>query len=87
MLDQGAFAQQVAVNEAAILKVPEGVDLPAVAGLPVAFGTAHLALVERAHVRKGQTVLVLGAGGGVGTAAVQVCGLHVPINLACQERA
>ncbi len=42
------------------------------AGLPVAFGTAHLALRERANVQAGQTVLVLGAGGGVGVAAVQV---------------
>ena len=71
-MDQGAFAQQVTVNEAAALKVPEGTDLAAAAGLPVAFGTAHLALVERARLRKGQTVLVLGAAGGVGTAAVQV---------------
>ena len=42
------------------------------AGLPVGFGTAHLALLERARLQAGQGLLVLGAGGGVGVAAVQV---------------
>ena len=72
VLDNGGFAQQIAVSEAAALKLPEGVDVAAAAGFPVTFGTAYLALVERAHIRKGHTVVVLGAGGGVGTAAVQV---------------
>ena len=49
-----------------------GVDVAKAAGLPVAFGTAHLALVERAKLQAGQRLLVLGAGGGVGVAAVQV---------------
>ena len=40
----------------------------------MAFGTAHLALTERAKLRGGQVLLVLGAGGGVGIAAVQVRG-------------
>lgn len=50
----------------------DDVPLDLVAGMPVAFGTAHLALVERARVYSGQWVLVLGAAGGVGLAAVQV---------------
>ena len=41
-------------------------------GLPVAFGTSHVALLHRANLQKGQTALILGAAGGVGTAAVQV---------------
>ena len=44
----------------------------AAAGLPVAFGTSHVALQDRANLQPGQTVLVLGAAGGVGIAAVQV---------------
>ncbi len=48
------------------------IPLDVVAGLPVAFGTAHLALVQRARIRAGQWVLVLGAAGGVGLAATQV---------------
>ncbi|CAI7887938.1 unnamed protein product [Closterium sp. NIES-54] len=55
--------------------VPPAVPFPAAAALPVAFGTAHLALTQRAHVGRGQVVLVLGAGGGVGVAAVQICKL------------
>ncbi|CAI5469374.1 unnamed protein product, partial [Closterium sp. Yama58-4] len=55
--------------------VPPTVPFPSAATLPVAFGTAHLALSQRAHVGKGHVVLVLGAGGGVGVAAVQICKL------------
>ena len=51
---------------------PDGVDVAKAAGLPVAFGTAHLALLERAKLQANQSLLVLGAGGGVGVAAVQV---------------
>jgi len=50
----------------------DGVGVAKAAGLPVAFGTAHLALLERAKLQAGQNLLVLGAGGGVGVAAVQV---------------
>lgn len=60
-------------KETSVFKLPHLNDLAAVAGLPVAFGTAHLALRERANLQAGQTVLVLGAAGGVGAAAVQVC--------------
>ena len=68
----GAFAEELVVKETAVFKLPQLSDLAAAAGLPVAFGTAHLALRERAQLKAGQTVLVLGAAGGVGTAAVQV---------------
>ncbi|BDA44288.1 Quinone oxidoreductase-like protein 2 [Coccomyxa sp. Obi] len=69
----GAFAEEVVVPEGAVLKLPVGVDLVTAAGLPVAFGTSHVALKERANLQPGQTVLVLGAAGGVGIAAVQIC--------------
>lgn len=67
----GAFAEHVDVQAGGTIKLPASVDLEAAAGLPVAFGTAYLALVDRAKVHAGQTVLVLGAAGGVGLAAVQ----------------
>lgn len=54
-----------------------GLDVAAASSVPVVFGTAHLALRLRANVQPGQTVLVLGASGGVGTAAVQVCGVSL----------
>lgn len=68
-----AFAEFAIVPEVAALKLPPRADLETSAGLPVAFGTAHVALAHRASLKAGQTVLILGAAGGVGMAAVQVC--------------
>uniref|UniRef100_A0A7S0S512 Enoyl reductase (ER) domain-containing protein n=1 Tax=Chlamydomonas leiostraca TaxID=1034604 RepID=A0A7S0S512_9CHLO len=68
----GAFAEETVVHEAAVWKVPDGVDLAVAAAVPVTYGTADLALRHRANTQPGQTVLVLGAGGGVGVAAVQI---------------
>jgi len=59
-----------------LLLVPAGVDVAAASSVPIVFGTAHLSLRLRANVQPGQTVLVLGASGGVGTAAVQVRGME-----------
>jgi NADPH:quinone reductase-like Zn-dependent oxidoreductase len=56
----------------AVVAVAAGVDVAAAAGVPIVYGTADLALRYRANLKAGQNVLVLGASGGVGTAAVQV---------------
>ena len=72
LVTTSAFAEYAIVPELAALKVPQGADLATSAGLPVAFGTAHVALAHRAGLQAGQTVLILGAAGGVGMAAVQV---------------
>lgn len=68
----GSFAEEVVARENAVVRLSPSADLEAAAGLPVAYGTAWLALRERANLRPGQTVLVLGAAGGVGLAAVQL---------------
>eukprot|EP00878_Enallax_costatus_P026501 GHUV01028443.1.p1 GENE.GHUV01028443.1~~GHUV01028443.1.p1 ORF type:complete len:293 (+),score=92.02 GHUV01028443.1:330-1208(+) len=68
----GCFAEEVVVPAVSAWKIPGGVDVHAAAGVPIVYGTADLALRHRAGVRAGQTVLVLGASGGVGTAAVQI---------------
>lgn len=68
----GCLAEEVCVHAESVYKLPAGVDLERAAGLPVAFGTSYLALVDRARIQPGQTVLVLGAAGGVGVAAVQI---------------
>lgn len=68
----GGFAEECTVPACNAIRLPRGVDLAAAAGLPVAFGTAHTALIERARLQAGQVLLVLGAGGGVGVAAVQI---------------
>lgn len=76
----GSFAQFVVTDQSRLFRVPEGCDLVAAGALPVAFGTSHVALIHRANLRSGQVLLVLGAAGGVGLAAVQigkVCGAVV----------
>jgi len=68
-----AFAEEAIVPAAGLWALPDSLsDLHAAAGIPVAFGTADLALRHRAGLRAGQTLLVLGASGGVGAAAVQI---------------
>lgn len=71
-LSIGAWAQQVCVAADAAHAVPEGVSLEEAAVLHTPFGTALYGLRERGHLRPGEVVLVLGATGSVGEAAVQV---------------
>ncbi|KAK5770100.1 hypothetical protein PVK06_046250 [Gossypium arboreum] len=68
----GSFASFIVQDQSRLFEVPKGCDLVAAAGLPVAFGTSHLALVHRANLTSSQVLLVLGAAGGVGLAAVQI---------------
>jgi acyl transferase domain-containing protein/NADPH:quinone reductase-like Zn-dependent oxidoreductase/NADP-dependent 3-hydroxy acid dehydrogenase YdfG/acyl carrier protein len=72
----GAFASHVVSPDWHFFPVPEGVDLEAAATIPVAFATAWYALVERGRIRAGNDVLVHGAAGGVGLAAIQIAKLH-----------
>ncbi|KAL5733055.1 hypothetical protein ACOSQ2_032747 [Xanthoceras sorbifolium] len=76
----GSFAEFIVADQSDLFPVPEGCDLVGAAAVPVAFGTSHVALVHRAQLKPGQVLLVLGAAGGVGLAAVQigkVCGASV----------
>lgn len=68
----GGFAQQVAVHHAQATPLPPGVTSEVAAALGVAYGTALHALRDRGNLRKGEHLLVLGAAGGVGLAAVQL---------------
>jgi NADPH2:quinone reductase len=68
----GAFAEQVVAAAAMTMPVPANVDLRAAAAFPVTYATAWDALRLTAEVRTGETVLVLGAAGGVGSAAVEL---------------
>ncbi|KAK1767132.1 hypothetical protein QBC33DRAFT_539297 [Phialemonium atrogriseum] len=69
---QGAYAAKVLAKEATILPVPQGWSFQDAAGLFVTAPTSYGALVNRAHVKAGDYVLVHAAAGGVGLAAVQV---------------
>lgn len=68
----GAQAEQVLVHERLLMPVPEGLDWAAAGALPEVFITAHDALFSQADLRPGERLLVHGAAGGVGTAAVQL---------------
>jgi NADPH2:quinone reductase len=68
----GAQAELAVVHERGAMPVPEGLDWPAAGGLPEVFTTAHDAVFTQAQLRPGEHLLVHGAAGGVGTAAVQL---------------
>ena len=69
----GAAAEYLAVPLENLVRIPEGVSFEQAAALPVAYGTALRMIEERARVQPGETVLVLGATGGVGSCCVQLC--------------
>jgi len=68
----GAFAEFLVTDARRVLPVPEGFPLDIAAGLATAYGTSHYALKNLARLKSGETLLVLGAAGGVGLAAVQI---------------
>ena len=68
----GGFASHACVDAAAVMLLPPGFGLDDAAALAFTYGTSHHALIDRAALRTGETVLVLGAAGGVGSAAVQI---------------
>jgi NADPH2:quinone reductase len=68
----GGFAEVVAVDPLLVFPLPDAVSFAAGAALPMNYLTAHFALVRRGDLQPGETVLVHGAAGGVGTAAVQL---------------
>ena len=68
----GMFAEETVLAERVVRRLPCGMDFAEAAVFPVSYATAWHALVDRAQLRAGETVLVLGAGGATGFAAVQV---------------
>ncbi|MGE0387135.1 MAG: NADPH:quinone oxidoreductase family protein [Gammaproteobacteria bacterium] len=68
----GVFAESVTVPAAGAVRIAPAMDFDAASVFLVSYGTAYHALVQRAGLRSGETVLVLGAGGAVGVAAMQV---------------
>ena len=68
----GAFAEEVKVEAGRLVPIPEGMDFNSAAAFLLAYGTADHALRDRGQLRAGETLLVLGAAGGVGLAAVEI---------------
>ena len=68
----GGFAEQVVVREKALLRIPESMNFAQASGISTTYGTSYYALKQRADLQPGETLLVLGAAGGVGLAAVEL---------------
>ena len=85
----GGYAELVRVPAASCLPLADALDFPAAAALPLAFLTSWHALLVKADVRPGQTVLVHAAGSGVGSAAIQIarlCGARVMATVGSDDK-
>jgi len=68
----GCFAEKVVFDEAMVMPIPDGISFEVASTLLIAYGTTYHALVDRAALKSGETLVVLGAAGGVGLAAVEM---------------
>jgi NADPH2:quinone reductase len=68
----GGFATHAVVNAAVVLPLPDAVGFETAAAFTLTYGTSHHAVVDRAALQAGETMLVLGAAGGVGLAAIEI---------------
>jgi NADPH:quinone reductase len=71
-VEYGSYAQEIVAEESHCYPIPDGVSFEEAAAIGIAYQTAYFALVDRAYVKAGQTVLVTGASGSVGLAAIQL---------------
>jgi len=72
---EGGLAEYCTVSPRQLIAIPDGVSFEEAAAIPVAYGTAHRMMTTNGPIEPGQKVLVLGASGGVGTAAVMLAKL------------
>ncbi len=68
----GGFSEYVSVDKNLVIPVSEKVNVMAGASLPINYGTCYYALKRRANIQKDESLLVLGASGGIGTATIQL---------------
>ena len=68
----GGFAEQCVAPEYATIEMAQSMSFPQAAGFSITYGTSYYALKQRANLQAGETVLVLGAAGGVGIATIQI---------------
>ncbi len=71
-IPNGGFAEEAVAPAQSVHAIPDDMDYPTAAGFPIAYGTVHHALIDRARLQSGEVLLVHGAAGGVGLAAVEV---------------
>ncbi len=72
MAGTGCFAERLVVDATRVASIPSTMDFPVAAALPMTYGTSLYALKQRANLQPGETLLVLGAAGGVGISAVEI---------------
>src|SRR5207253_985269 len=68
----GGFAEEVVADAKTLIPIPDGMDFITAASFVMTFGTSHYALKDLAYLQPGETLLVLGAAGGVGLASVEL---------------
>jgi NADPH2:quinone reductase len=68
----GSFAEEVCTDQSRVLEIPAGMDFPTASAFTLTYGTSAHALLDRGDLKAGETLLVLGASGGVGLAAVEI---------------
>ena len=83
----GGLAEKCLVAEHQLIRMPGKVSFEEAASLPVAYGTAHRMIITHATIRKGDTVLILGASGGVGTGCVLLAKMLGAEVIACASSA
>jgi len=71
MVPHGAFAEEAIAPRAAVWPLAPGMDMATGAAFPIAYGTSHFGLFDRARLQPGEVVLIHGAAGGVGLTAVE----------------
>jgi putative PIG3 family NAD(P)H quinone oxidoreductase len=89
LLAGGGYAEKVAVPAGQLLHVPANLDIITAAAIPEVFLTAHDNLITHGRLQRGETVLIHGGAGGVGTAAIQVArraGARVIVTAGSPER-
>lgn len=72
VMPSGAFAEEILAHETQVIPLPPDQDWVSAAAMPMTYGTCLHALKDRAQLQKNETLLVLGAGGGIGLAAVEL---------------
>ena len=72
MAGQGGLAEECVVNASSLIPLPDAMTMSDAAGFLVNYGTTYHALVQRANLKAGETLLVLGAAGGVGLTAIEI---------------
>ena len=90
MAPHGAFAEQICINEFGVFPIPDEMSFQLAASYQMAYGTSYHALVQRGELSENDEVLILGASGGVGLAALDIAkakGARVVVGVSTNEKA